>query len=88
MAAGGLSCSVARTTLGPLGGLPGTGILLVGSRTRESRLRECGTNRHDGFAAVANIVPSAIGIPKSTGLSPDEYAAEVEQAPQLIQRMS
>jgi hypothetical protein len=30
-------------------------------------------------------VPSAIGVPQSTGLSPDEYAAEVDQALELVQ---
>jgi hypothetical protein len=50
-----------------------------------SELPECGTHRRDGFAPAADIVPSAIGVPQSTGLSPDKYAAEVDEALQLVQ---
>lgn len=42
--------------------------------------------RRDGFDPRADIVPSALGVPESTGLSPDEYNAEVAQALELVQK--
>jgi len=55
------------------------------SHGRESELPEFATHRRDGFAPAANIVPSAVGVPQSTRLSPDGYDAEVHQALQLVQ---
>lgn len=33
----------------------------------------------DGFVRTADVVPSAVGLPVSTGLSQEEYDATVEQ---------
>lgn len=41
--------------------------------------------RRDGFDPGADVVPSAVGIPESTGLSPEDYEAEVEHALRLVQ---
>lgn len=35
--------------------------------------------RRDGFDPKADIVPSALGVPVSTGMAPDEYEAYVER---------
>lgn len=42
--------------------------------------------RRDGFNPAADVIPSALGMPESTGLSPVEYAAEVARALQLVQQ--
>jgi hypothetical protein len=55
------------------------------SHGHESELPEFATHRRDGFAPAADSVPSAVGVPQSIRLSPDEYAAEVHQALQLAQ---
>ena len=53
---------------------------------RESELPEFATHRRNGFAPAADIVPSAVGVPQSIRLSPDGYAAEVDQALRLVQQ--
>lgn len=35
--------------------------------------------KKDGFVETADVVPSAIGVPVSTGLSQEEYDAAIER---------
>jgi hypothetical protein len=35
--------------------------------------------RRDGFDPTADVVPSALGVPVSTGLSPEDYEDYVER---------